>query len=357
MTPRLAILLVALVAGLAPATARAEDPSARAAVVAGQPAATGAYPWMAGLSMGCGGSLVAPDRVLTAAHCLRDLAWADLRLRVGAQRVRGRLTDGLAVRVADVALHPRFGRGDRPTHDVAVIRLAQPVVGVAPLALDHGDLSAPGTPATVVGFGAVGVRARRFVVPRQLQEGALAILPGSRCRREFGRRLFGGPTVLCVGDADASPPTTSPCVGDSGGPLVGRTAAGEARAVGVVSFGDSECGRDGAPAVFARVAALRDFIADPAPRWAPAPVGRPVLRGTLRAGGTVRCTGVIWRNAPWVVRYRWRLGDEVLRPTRRARRRLPGSAGGRHLACRVAAVNAGGLVRSATSSARRVARG
>ena len=56
----------ALIAGLFPAPAAA-DPSR--GIVGGTPAAEGAYPWVAHLSMLCGGSLVSRDIVISAAHC------------------------------------------------------------------------------------------------------------------------------------------------------------------------------------------------------------------------------------------------------------------------------------------------
>src|SRR5919107_5976302 len=43
---------------------------ARGTVVGGDPAPEGRFPWMVRLSMGCGGTLVAPRVVLTAGHCV-----------------------------------------------------------------------------------------------------------------------------------------------------------------------------------------------------------------------------------------------------------------------------------------------
>ena len=60
----------------------------------------GAYPWMVALSRGCGATLIAPDRVLTAAHCVEDMRTDDLRVYVGARSAsEGPLRyDGVPVR-------------------------------------------------------------------------------------------------------------------------------------------------------------------------------------------------------------------------------------------------------------------
>ncbi|WP_297768465.1 serine protease, partial [uncultured Roseovarius sp.] len=86
----------------------------------------------------CSGTLIAPARVLTAAHCLLRRDGTPLamdRLRFVAGLDRGEYA-GLA-RVAGVALHPEAlsaGRVD-PRHDLAVLHLTEPLEGIAPIRL------------------------------------------------------------------------------------------------------------------------------------------------------------------------------------------------------------------------------
>ena len=70
LTALLAALAATAAVAVAVPAAPAEGPRARAAVVGGEPAPPGAYPYIVALSRGCGGTLIAPDRVLTAGHCV-----------------------------------------------------------------------------------------------------------------------------------------------------------------------------------------------------------------------------------------------------------------------------------------------
>src|SRR5688572_22648523 len=125
----LVLLAAALLGSTAsPGPAAADGPRAKASVVGGQNAPAGAYPWMVALSRGCGGTLIAPDRVLTAGHCVEALRVADAHLYVSAYtRKRGGYTyDGRSVKAVDVATHPDYKTLDDggPANDAAVIKLS-----------------------------------------------------------------------------------------------------------------------------------------------------------------------------------------------------------------------------------------
>ena len=355
------LALSAVAAGWAGAggTASADGPQARASVVGGTTVAPGRYPWMVALSRGCGGTLITPDRVLTAGHCVEDLRVSELRVYVGARKRRkgGYRYDGLAVRATDVATHPGYRPldGGGPTNDVAIIRLEAPVPPETPLVklAQVGDtpLFAGGQEATVIGWGVTRTDSREAPLATDLQRGGLRILPESSCGRTYGSgNAFRRSVMLCARSRNpARRPNTSPCVGDSGGPLI----VGEDLQVGIVSFGIS-CGALREPTVFSRVSGLRPFIDTPEPVWSPQPLARSQVEGEIRPGATVACVSPEWRNNVQRIRYRWGINGVLAATGRRVR--VTRNAVGKILQCRAVASNEGGSTPAPASPVARIPR-
>ena len=359
--PLIAVLCAfAALAGLAAAPAGAAQergPRAKASVVGGQSAPAGAYPWMVALSRGCGGTLIAPDRVLTAGHCVEGMRVADAHLFVSAYtRKKGGYTyDGRSVKAIEVATHPDYRSIDDggPANDVAVLKLAQPLTDVQPVrlaTLAEAPMFSGGSEATVIGWGVTRTDLRSAPLATSLRQGGLRILSDASCDRVYGEDdTYRRTVMLCARSRDADRrPNTSPCVGDSGGPLV----IGDLQ-VGIVSFGIS-CGALNEPTVFSRVAGLRSFIDDPEPIWSPQPLGRAQVTGTLRPGRVATCVAPDFRGRVDRVRYRWGINGLLVATGRRVR--VTRAARGKILQCRAVAVNAGGETPSGASVERRVAR-
>jgi trypsin len=238
--------LAALAAATSAVAFHAASPAG--AVVGGSAVPQGTYTFMAALldngSQFCGGSVIAPDVVLTAAHCVADGAPAVFEVSVGNVD----WTQGTRIDVVEVAVHPGYDDTGNTENDVAVLHLAEPVpAGVAVLPRNPagatGDArEANGAPVIVAGWGSemplIGLLPP---LGTNLKQTNLSVVGDSQCSSDTDAA-----TQVCAEGLLADS-----CQGDSGGPLFARNGAGFVQ-VGVVSFGLG-CAVPTSPGVYAEV--------------------------------------------------------------------------------------------------------
>lgn len=187
----------------------------------------------------CAGTVIAERWVLTAAHCLHSETGEIMdpsALRVGAGVTNLQNENSVReVTVTSLFLHPDYIPGGTNTrNDIALMELAQPT-GVPALPLYAGDPeNIPGSPAIVVGWGAINFsETEPLVFPTALQQATVPLVSRAVCNlpQSYNGAIAEG--QMCAGFQSGG---VDACVGDSGGPLM-VLEGGEFRQVGVVSFG------------------------------------------------------------------------------------------------------------------------
>lgn len=177
------------------------------AIIGGTEVSNDAYPFMvAVLEKGsgsafdrqfCGGSLIAPDTVMTAAHCLVDDAGKPVKAKTvqvavgrtvlsksGQGQIRNARTKGTGSR-GSIVVHPRYLKGQE-AYDVAFIQLDKPVRGISPVKLPTqgtDSLLRPGQKATVAGWGNTDTAMTH--TPDRLRQVKVPILSHNECKVSY----------------------------------------------------------------------------------------------------------------------------------------------------------------------------
>jgi secreted trypsin-like serine protease len=202
---------------------------------------------------GCTGTLIAPNVVLTAAHCEA----LHTRVFVGNSLSK----KGREFRVRKHLRHKQFDSVFR--NDLMILILEKKVTGVKPRALATKALIDAATTARVVGFGTTDVHATQgFGIKRKtdvpiVSQGCSGTVDGKSDASVYGchrdREIVAG-KPLFLHDT---------CKGDSGGPFFVKDAKGRWLLAGVTSRGTdlstTLCGDGG---LYVRVDAYADWIAD-----------------------------------------------------------------------------------------------
>jgi secreted trypsin-like serine protease len=241
-------------------------------IVGGTRVPEGKYPYMTFMQVDfgklgvgeCGGTLIDPDSVLTAAHCVVDDAKKVVAQRVDLVVGRTDLSQknqGQVRSVPELWVHPSYNGAVSSRYDVAVLKLDSPVTGVQPikLAARQNNLESPGRLLTAAGWGLTSEGGKPS---NPMLEVSVPVVSDSKARKAYSPApptFQYDPRLMVAAGAQR----ISTCQGDSGGPLFNPGAT--PKQVGIVSFANG-CARAGYPTAYTEVnnSGIRTFIVNSA---------------------------------------------------------------------------------------------
>ncbi|XP_067665326.1 uncharacterized protein [Haliotis asinina] len=232
-------------------------------IVNGNNAIDGEWPWQASIQRKgkhfCGGALVSPNFIVTAAHCVEAYTsdHRNIEVVLGASNVSAKEPQQQRYKVKSLTIHNHIYH---QKNDIALVQIDGTVNYtdyIRPICLPgKDDVFTKTTKCYAAGWGMTKADGP---ASQWLKDAKMRLWNTAKCNGSYAWNGAISETHLCAGYYSG---LISICVGDSGGPLMCQTNDNNWKLVGVASYVARGCNVPARPSVFSDVNVFKEWIED-----------------------------------------------------------------------------------------------